>query len=253
MSLSSYFLSQNYEKVADLGDRLGDVEKIILWEKFRPIIADVYYDDSVIGGRPHTDEIILIKLLVLQQWYGLSDLELEKQANDRISFRKFLGFPETIPERSTIWRFRERLIKEEKEEEIWSELQNQMDELGFKIKRGIIQDATFITSDPGHKSINTPRGEEAKTRRSRDGTWAKKGNKSSYGYKLHTAADKENQLIRRFETTTASVHDSQIDLSEKNETVYRDRGYFGVKPRASIDKTMKRATRNHPLSFKEKR
>lgn len=164
-----------------------------------------------------------------------------------------MGFPEIIPDRSTIWRFRERLINEKKEDEIWDELQKQMEILGFKINRGIIQDATFITSDPGHKPIDTPRGDDTKTRRSRDGTWTKKGNKSSYGYKLHTAVDKENQLIRRFKTTTASVHDSQIDLAEKNETVYRDRGYFGVKPRASIDKTMKRATRNHPLSLKEKR
>jgi IS5 family transposase len=42
--------------------------------------------------------------------------------------------------------------------------------------------------------------------------------------------DRDYQLIRRFETTTASLHDSGIDLSRKGETVYRDKGYFGVKP-----------------------
>ncbi len=65
--------------------------------------------------------------------------------------------------------------------------------------------------------------------------------------------DKEYQLIRRIETTTASLHDSRIDLSRKGETVYRDKGYFGVKPQASMDKTMHRATRGHPLSIKENR
>ena len=40
--------------------------------------------------------------------------------------------------------------------------------------------------------------------------------------------DKGYELIRRFETTTALVHDSQVDLSEMNEVVYRDKGYFGV-------------------------
>ncbi len=54
-------------------------------------------------------------------------------------------------------------------------------------------------------------------------------------------------------TTTASLHDSRIDLLQKGETVYRDRGYFGVKPRASMDRTMHRAIRGHPLSIKEKR
>jgi hypothetical protein len=35
----------------------------------------------------------------------------------------------------------------------------------------MIQDATFIHPDPGHAKADKPRGDEAKTRRSRDGTW----------------------------------------------------------------------------------
>jgi len=74
----------------------------------------------------------------------------------------------------------------------------------------------------------------------------KKGSKSYFGYKLHILQDKDHQLIRRIATTTASLHDSRIALSEKGETVYRDKEYFGVKPRASMDKTktMHRAVRN---------
>ena len=195
----------------------------------------------------------MIKLLVLQQWYGLSDPELERQAIDRISFRHFLGYPETIPDRSTVWLFRERLATTGKETAIWDEFQRQLEEQGLTIKRGVMQDASFITADPGHASADTPRGEQARTRRSRDGTWAKKGSKSYFGYKLHSLMDKDHQLIRRIETTTASLHDSRIDLSRKGETVYRDKGYFGVKPQASMDKTMHRATRGHPLSIKENR
>nr|WP_319540446.1 IS5 family transposase [uncultured Methanospirillum sp.] len=253
MNFTSFFLSQNYQKVAALGNRLGLIEEIIDWEQFRPIIGDIFNDDLIDGGRPHTDEIILIKLLVLQQWHGLTDYELEIQALDRASFQHFLGYPESIPDRSTIWRFRERLIKNNKEEAIWMELQRQIDERGLTIKRGMIQDATFILSDPGHAKSDKPRGDEAKTRRSKDGTWVKKGQKSHFGYKLHTIVDKETQLIRRFATTTASLHDSQIDLSEPGETVYRDRGYFGTTVRGSMDKTMKKATRNHPISTKDKR
>lgn len=253
MTLTAFFLSQQYQKLAELGDRLGEVEMIIDWEAFRPIIAEIYQDDPQYGGRPHTDEIILLKLLILQQWYGLSDYELERQAIDRVSFFHFLGNPTSIPDRSTIWRFRERLIKFKKEEALWNELQKQIEEVGLTIKRGMIQDATFITSDPGHATQDKPRGDQSNTRRSRDGTWAKKGQKSQFGYKLHTAVDKETQLIRRFKTTTASLHDSKIDLSEPGETIYRDRGYFGVTPQASMDKTMKRATRNNPLTVKDKR
>ena len=253
MTLTAYFLSQQYEKLAELGDRLGEIERLIDWSRFRPIISDMYHDDPLRGGRPHTDEIILIKLLILQQWYGLSDYELERQAIDRVSFFNFLGRPDSIPDRSTIWYFRERLIKNHKENSIWNELQNQIEGLGLTIKRGMIQDASFILSDPGHAKMDEPRGNEAKTRRSKDGTWAKKGQKSHFGYKLHTIVDKETQIIRRFATSTASLHDSKIDLSEPGETVYRDRGYFGSSINGSMDKTMKRATRNHPISTKDKR
>jgi IS5 family transposase len=136
---------------------------------------------------------------------------------------------------------------------LWSDLQQHLDARGLTIRRGVIQDATFITADPGHAKADTPRGDQARTRRSRDGTWAKKGTKNHFGYKLHTLVDKEFQLIRRIATTTASLHDSRIDLSQPGETVYRDKGYFGVKPAASMDKTLHRAVRNHPLSLKEKR
>lgn len=119
---------------------------------------------------------------------------------------------------------------------IWNELQRQLDEKGYKIKRGVIQDASFITTDPGHAPADTPSGDQAKTRRSRDGRWGKKGVKSEFGFKLHSLIDTDHQLICRFDTTSAATHDNQVDLSEKGETVYRDKGYFGVKPFASIDK-----------------
>jgi IS5 family transposase len=54
---------------------------------------------------------------------------------------------------------------------------------GLWIKRGTIQDATFIEADPG-KSKNTSDGVD-KTRHSRDGIWTEKGKKSYFGYKLH--------------------------------------------------------------------
>ncbi|MBP2134447.1 IS5 family transposase [Methanomicrobium sp. W14] len=92
-----------------------------------------------------------------------------------------------------------------------------MDLKGLTIRKGMIQDATFIHSNPGHKKVNTPRGKEAKTKRSKDGTWTKKGEKSHFGYKLHAILGRDYDLIRRIYTTTASVHDSQIDLSREGE------------------------------------
>ena len=248
-----YFLHQEYTKIAGLSNKLGEIRDIIDWEKLRPILSDMYRDNKEIGGRPHNDEILIVKMLVLAGWHGLSDYEVELLATDRLSFRHFLGYPEKIPERTIMWVFRENLTNKGKIHLIWDELQRQLDEQGYSIKRGTIQDASFITSDPGHAPADKPRGDAAKTRRSRDGTWARKGTKSEFGYKLHSLIDKEFQFVRRFDTSTASLHDSQIDLSQKGETIYRDKGYFGSVPFASIDKTMKRSVRGKLISTKDKR
>lgn len=137
-------------------------------------MSDIYHDNEIEGGRPHVDEVLIVKRMVLQGRYSLSDYEAERQANDGISFRHFLNYPSTIPDRSTIWRFRERLESQGKVHLIWNELQRQLDEKGYKIKRGVIQDASFITTDPGHAPADKPRGDQAKTRRSRDGSWGKR-------------------------------------------------------------------------------
>ena len=193
----------------------------------------------------------MMKLLVLQAWYGLSDPELERQALNRIDFQHFLGFPGNAPDYSTVWQFRERLALTGTDRLVWEELQRQLDEKGLKVKKGVVQDATFITADPGHAPADKPRGDEANTRRSRDGTWTKKGSKSYYGYKLHSKEDTDRGLVRDLEVSTASLHDSQVDLSQPGEVVYRDKGYFGVEPRG-YDGTMRRAVRGHPLGIRDK-
>ena len=197
------------------------------------------------------DPVLMVKLLVLQSWYGLSDPELERQASLRIDFMHFLGYPEKAPDYSTVWRFRERLAETGRDKLVWEELQRQLDLKGLSVRKGVVQDASFITSDPGHAKKDKPRGDDARTRRSRDGAWVKKGGKSYFGYKLHMKMDLGHGLIRELETTPANVHDSRVDLSRRGEVVYRDKGYQGVKPRG-YDATMKRAGRGHPLGIWDK-
>ncbi len=247
-SFHSYLLRKLYNKTARNGDRLAEAEKQVDWGAFRPIIKPMYTNDTPRGGRPNTDPVVMVKLLVLQQWYGLSDPELERQALNRIDFQHFLGFPGDAPDYSTVWQFRERLAETGRDKLIWEELQRQLDLKGLKVKKGVVQDASFITADPGHARADKPRGTEARTRRSRDGAWTKKGSKSFFGFKLHAKVDVDLGLLRDLETTTASVHDSRVDLSRPGEVVYRDKGYFGVEPRG-WDATMRRGTRGHPLGI----
>jgi len=98
----------------------------------------------------------------------------------------------------------------------------------------------------GPGAVDKPRGDDAFTRRSREGDWAKREKGSVFGFKLHVKTDLDLGLIRAVEATPASVHDSCVDLSEPGEAVYRDKGHFGAEPRG-WDATMMRGVRGHPL------
>lgn len=248
-TLIDFSILQEYsEEVEPRGDKLLGLAKLVTWDAFLPIGNDLFKNKSERGGRPNISIIIMIKLLILQQMYGLSDPQLELQVADRFSFRVFLGTTEVIPDYTTVWLFRERLIKNGKLEAVWEEFLNQLKAKGYEVKKGVIQDATFITSDPGHAKSDVPRGEEAKTRRSRDGEWAKKGNKSYFGYKGHAKVDTENHFIWKVETTVANTHDAKVDLANEGEVRYGDKGYHGAKTKG-YDASMKRAARGHPLSI----
>lgn len=248
-TLIDFSILQEYnEKVQPRGDKLKSLAKLVNWDAFLRFEDDLYKNRTERGGRPNISIIIMIKLLILQQLYGLSDPQLELQVADRISFRVFLGTTEVIPDYTTVWLFRERLIKNGKLDAIWEEFTNQLKAKGYEVKKGVIQDATFITSDPGHAKSDVPRGKEAKTRRSKDGEWAKKGTKSYFGYKGHAKVDTENHFIWEVETTVANIHDSRVDLANEGEVRYGDKGYHGAETKG-YDAAMKRAARGHPLSI----
>ena len=259
MTFNQFILKEQYEKVNGLGDRLSLMKKQINWEPFIPIIKSIYFDDKKTGGRPHTNELVIVRSLLLQGWYGLSDPELEFACNDRLSFRNFLGFTKTIPDFSTIWKARERLEKYGKDKEIWLELQRQLDAKGYAVKEGVIQDASFIETDLGKKrhykeKKAKEKGEKItytqkqKQHMDKDATFSIKNNQVHYGYKSHLKTDMNFFLIRKYEVTTASLHDGEIDLANKNEITYRDRGYTGKQTKAKGNASMKRGK----LDIKEK-
>src|SRR3989338_2624266 len=267
MSFEAYILQEKYKKVRGLGDRLELMKQQIDWKPFIEIVKDVFDNDTKLGGRPNTDEKVVVRCMLLQAWYGLSDPELEFQCNDRISFQNFIGLDQKIPDFSTIWRIRDRLKERGKERFIWDELQRQLDKKGYKVKKGVIQDASFIEADAGRKRIQKEKkakkegkeieySEKQKRHIDSDGTFAVKNNQVHYGYKNHTKLDVDNHLIRDYDVSTASLHDAEIDLiKEGDNRAYRDKGYFGkmLKAENVEDKTMKRGTKKRKLNWGEQK
>ena len=259
MSFNRFILEKQYQKVRGLGDRLALMKEQIDWDPFIPLVQQVFHDNKKTGGRPHTNEIVVVRSMLLQAWYNLSDQELEYQCYDRLSFRNFLDYPESIPDFTTIWKIRDRLKEEGIDTLIWSEVQQQLDEKGFKVEKGTIQDAAFIEADLGKKRYHKEKkarknGEKIeytkkqKQHMDRDASFSVKHGQVHHGYKSHIKVDTDRYLIRDYQVTTASVHDGDIDLSKQDEVVYRDRGYTGKETKAKGNGSMKRGN----LSIKDK-
>ena len=151
-SFDTSLIRRTCKKIAKLGDKLAEADTQIDWISFRSILQGLYTNDTPRGGRPNADEVVMVKLLALQQWFGLSDEELERQANDRISFQRFLGYPDPVPDSTTVWLFRERLAETGKDREVWAKLQRQLDAKGLGEGKEAARDASLIKADTGQSS-----------------------------------------------------------------------------------------------------
>lgn len=254
-TLTDFALKEKYSKVKKLRSRLDEINKLFDWEKF----AALFPTRETAVGRPEYSRVLMIKCLLLQSWHGISDEELEYQLYNRLDFQQFLGYPKNIPDYSTIWRFREYLTENDILDEIWAEQKRQLAQHNIVVKEGKIQDATFIEAEPGKKNSGMGDRQMAKTSRSRDGSWAKKGKKSHFGFKSHTKVSCGAKIIEEVAVTTATTHDGHIDLAHEDDVIYRDRVYHGFKTKAKGDGTMKKGKltpleriRNKRISRKRK-
>jgi transposase len=77
----------------------------VKWYRLEKLLVRLRSDGP---GRPPKQALMMLKALLLQQWYGLSDADLEETLNDRMSFRRFvgLGLEEAAPDHTTLCRFR---------------------------------------------------------------------------------------------------------------------------------------------------
>lgn len=70
-------------------DFLIEVDGYVDWGIYRKPLERSYTQSAY--GPPRYDVLVLFKMVLLQQWYDLSDPEVEEYVIDRLSFRRFLG------------------------------------------------------------------------------------------------------------------------------------------------------------------
>jgi len=128
--------------------KLEKINKIVNWNDILSLVQVVDRTDKRKGGAPHKNLLVKVKMLFLQYLYNLSDPELEDQVNDRLSFQSFVGvsFATTIPDFTTIWHFRERLIEMNLNDKLFDTILACLESHDLLVKKGTIIDATIINS-----------------------------------------------------------------------------------------------------------
>jgi len=195
------------------------------------------------GGRPPFPTALMVKILLLQQLYNLSDDALEYQLLDRRSFLQFLDLTESssIPDAKTIWLFRDRLAQAGAGTLVFDQVQRQLQQHGYLARCGQIIDASLVQTP-----VQCNKREEADTvkegtmplawkphkraQKNVDARWTKKHGKNHFAYKLHASVDKRCKVIRKMAVTNAAVADTSVfeellDPSNTSRDVYADRGY----------------------------
>jgi len=233
-----------YERLDKTTDPLLRLKGSIDWELFRPELEAFRNSSSESNaGRKPFDPILMFKILVLQALYNLSDDAMEFQIRDRLSFMRFLDLSlnDRIPDAKTIWLFRENLGKANLIKSLFEKFDSYLTENGFAAKKGQIVDASIVkvptmrNSREENRMIkegHTPEKWSDNKRRQKDtdARWTKKRGSSYFGYKNHISVDVKHKLIRKYEVTEASVHDSQIfeeilDRENSSRDVYADSAY----------------------------
>lgn len=235
---------------------LEDIDKMIEWASIEAVLRKIH-TSSV--GAPPFPPLPLFKILLLQQWYCLSDEAVEAAVDDRLSFRRFCGFPldQNVPDHATIWRFREALGKLGLAEAAFDGLNAQFEHRGLILRRGTLVDATIIKA-----AAAPPRQEGGPVSQvDPDAGWTVKNGVASFGYKAHVAVDEGSDLIRQIEGTAADVHDSQAGprlVQGDEKAFYADKAYDDDGLRKALkDQNIEpcilfKAHRNTPLTTAQK-
>jgi transposase, IS5 family len=264
--------------LSEKGDPLEAIDRVVPFESFRADIEAVVRTPDETkksnAGRKPIDAIVMFRMLVLQSLYNLSDEQAEYQVRDRLSFTRFLalGIEDRIPDATTLWLFREKLAKAGLIEKLFERFGRHLEAKGYIARSGQMVDATIVPvpkqrntreENTAIKEGQTPDGWEQKPAKNRqkdkDARWTKKHGKSYYGYKNHVNADGAHKLIRRYDVTDASVHDSHkldglLNKANTSNDVFADSAYRSGEIEARLaargfrSRIHRRATRNHPLS-----
>ena len=208
---------------------LEQMNQLIPWGEWVKKIQPHYYKGEC-GNKPYDLELML-RIYVLQNLYDLADMAAMNEIIDSRAFSAFCRVDSSnqIPDGDTIGRFRNILIQNQLQEELFEDVRKMLQGKGLLLMKGTIVDSTLVAAPSSTKN--------KKKERDPDAHQVKKGNQWYFGYKGHIGVDKDTGLVNKLETTAANVHDTTpvaklIEGTE--EEIYGDSGYLGTDQREDV-------------------
>ena len=210
-------------------------DRLIPWNELAEPLKDMYTNNTAKGGASNYPLAMMIKCMMLQKWFNLSDPMLEEMLADRISFRRFVGLKmgQSTPDETTFVRFRKRLDAAGHIATLFDKTIAILKARGAILAEGTCVDATIIESPRGRTGKNGVSSTKDKA-----ASYTKKHGRVYHGYKGHIATD-GNGVIKDYCYDTASVHDSRhIDELAEDEKfgVWADSAYTDKKRKAALEK-----------------
>jgi len=192
-------------------------------EKIRP-----FYPSGK-RSRPVRGIELMLRMYLLQIWFGLSDEGTEDTIYDNYAMRSFLGLNfmmEQVPDATTLLKFRHLLEEHNLCEALFEDIKARLDKAGLMMHGGAIVDATIIQSTSSTKNKSGERDPEMHQ--------TKKENQYYHGMKAHVGVDAGSGYVHSLTGTAANEHDiteAHNLILEDDEVVYGDSGYTGVEKR----------------------
>ena len=223
---------------ADIGGRrtaefCQKCNKLIPWQLLAQPLKGMYRNNTDKGGASNWPVVMMIKCMMLQKWFNLSDPMLEEMLNDRISFRRFVGLriEQKAPDETTFVEFRKRLRKHGHISTLFDKTIEILKARGVILEQGTCVDATIIEAPKGRATKDG-----LSSTKDRTASYTKKHGRTYHGYKAHIATD-TNGMIKDYRFDTARVHDSQhMDdlIADERDSVFADSAYMDKKRKASL-------------------
>ena len=204
---------------------LIEMDQVVPWKGLIALI-DPHYPKGE-GGRPAYPLMAMLRVHLMQNWFGYSDPAMEEALYETTILRQFAGLSlERIPDETTILNFRRLLEKHELATGILAVINGYLGDRGLSLRQGTIVDATLINAPSSTKNKDGKRDPEMHQ--------TKKGNQYYFGMKAHIGADAESGLVHSVVGTAANVADvTLVDklLHGEENMVGADAGYTGVEKR----------------------